>query len=137
MTKRKILLLVLWTIGILFPFGWLTGYSDTYRLVFDTVFAPQWVHIVMHTFLYLVLTYLLARLMLGARVSSLGPRHAVLLLALVLVVALLQEGFQLLYLGRWPGADEFMDIGVDLTGGVVGILLLWVQKGKATHQSVE
>ena len=30
------LILIGWVIGILFPFGWLTWYSDTYRQMFDT-----------------------------------------------------------------------------------------------------
>lgn len=120
---RKKFLLLGWIIGILFPFGWLTLYSDTYRRVFDTIFGPFWVHLVMHTLLYLVLAYLLAQLLVATRSPKVSLRRLVLVLSLVLVIALLQESFQLLYLGRWPGADEFLDLGVDLTGGLLGILL--------------
>jgi len=119
----KKFLLIGWTIGILFPFGWLTFYSDAYRRVFDTIFGPFWMHLLMHTLLYLVLAYFLTRFLGMASLRQGSLRRFVLVIVLVLVVALLQESFQLLYLGRWPGADEFLDLGVDLTGGLLGILL--------------
>lgn len=112
-----------WIIGILFPFGWLCGYSDTYRQVFDTIFGPLWAHIVMHILLYCVLGYLLARLLLRAPSQRMRSYHFGFLFLAVLVVALLQEGLQLLYQGRLSGADEWLDTGVDLTGGLLGIVL--------------
>jgi len=123
----KKLILLGWVIGILFPFGWLTWYSATYRQVFDTVFGPLWVHILMHILLYAVLAYLLAGLLLRARSPLLSRYHLGLSLLPILAIALGQESLQLFYQGRLPGADEWLDIGVDLAGGVLGILLLWIQ----------
>ncbi len=134
---RRKLLLIGWIVGILFPFGWLTWYSDTYRQVFDTVFGPLWVHILMHIMLYSVLAYLLAELLLRARFPLLRRYHLGLSLLLNLAVALGQEGFQLLYQGRLPGADEWLDIGVDLAGGVLGILLFWIQMRANSRRSVK
>jgi VanZ family protein len=120
---RKELLLLGWVIGILFPFGWLCVFSDTYRQVFDTLFGPLWAHIAMHILLYSVLAYLLARFLLRARFPQVSLYHLGSLLLVVLIIALLQEGLQLLYQGRLPGADEWLDTGVDLTGGLLGIVL--------------
>jgi len=134
---RRKLVLISWIIGILFPFGWLTWYSDAYRQVFDTLFGPLWVHILMHIVLCSVLAYLLAELLVRARSPWLRRYHLGLSLLLILAVALGQEGFQLLYQGRLPGADEWLDIGVDLAGGVLGILLFWTQARKAFRRSVK
>lgn len=128
------LLLLGWIIGILFPFGWLCVFSDTYRQVFDTIFGPLWVHIVMHILLYSVLAYLLACLLLRAHSQRMRPYHFGFLFLAVLVVALLQEGLQLLYQGRLPGADEWLDTGVDLTGGLLGIVLFWLRARKMSQR---
>jgi len=85
---RRKLVLISWIIGILFPFGWLTWYSDAYRQVFDIIFGPLWVHILMHIMLYAVLAYLLAGLLLRARSSLLSRYHLGLSLLLILAVAL-------------------------------------------------
>jgi len=131
------LLLIGWVMGILFPFGWLCGYSDTYRQIFDAVFGPLWAHIVMHILLYCVLGYLLARLLLRAPYQRMHSYHFGLLFLAVLVVALLQESLQLLYQGRLPDADEWLDISVDLTGGLLGILLFWIQTRASPQRYVE
>lgn len=95
--------------------------------MFDTIFGPLWVHILMHIMLYSVLACLLAGLLLTARFPSLSRYHIGLSFVLILAVALGQEGLQLLYQGRLPGADEFLDVGVDLAGELLGILLFWIQ----------
>lgn len=124
---RRKLLLIGWIIGILFPFGWLTSHSDTYRRVFDMIFSLLWVHILMHTLLYLVLAYLLTCFLLRGRSARMSLYHIGLLFLGIFVIALLQEGFQLLYQGRLPGADEWLDMGVDLVGGSLGLLMFCVR----------
>jgi len=131
--KAKLFLLG-WIIGILFPFGWLCGNCDTYRQVFDTVFGPLWVHILMHIMLYSVLAYLLASLLVGARSPLLSRHYLGLSLLLLLAVALAQEGFQLLYQGRLPGADEWLDTGVDLIGSLLGVFLFWLRARKGSQR---
>lgn len=133
--KRK-LVLIGWIIGILFPFGWLTRYSAIYRQAFDTVFGPLWVHILMHGLLYAVLAYLLAGLLLRVRFTEISRYHLSLSLVLILVIALGQEGFQLLYLGRLPGGDEWLDVGVDLTGGSLGLLAFYVRARRMSQQQI-
>ena len=125
---RKKLILIGWVVGILFPFGWLTRHSDSYRQVFDTIFGPLWVHILMHSLLYAVLAYLLAGLLLRGPSPVISRYHLGLLLVLILAIALGQESLQLLYQGRLPGADEWLDIGVDLAGGSLGLLVFYLRK---------
>ena len=132
---RRKLILIGWIIGILFPFGWLTRYSDIYRHVFDVAFGPLWVHILMHTLLYAVLAYLLAGLLLRIRFTGISRYHLSLSLVLILIIALGQEGFQLLYLGRLPGADEWLDVGVDLAGCSLGLLVFHVRSRMCQRQA--
>ncbi|MFZ5919070.1 MAG: VanZ family protein [Chloroflexota bacterium] len=133
---RSKLILLGWIIGILFPFGWLARYSDVYRRAFDTVFGPLWVHIVMHAMLYAVLVYLLAGLLLRAGSPTIRRHPLSLALVLVLVIALGQESFQLFYLGRLPGADEWLDIGVDLAGGLLGLVAFRLRGRRIARQPV-
>ncbi len=111
---RRLLFLVLWVTGIIFPMAWFTHLSATFQRVFVYLFEPVWTHVVMHAFLFAVLAWLLMRL--------LGPRPPV-VLSLVMLVALGQEGVQLLYTGQTPGADEAFDLMVDLLGGGLGVAL--------------
>lgn len=115
--SRKHLLLGVWLIGILFPMALFTRYSATYNRWFQTVFTPEWTHIVMHALLYGVLAVLLT--------TTLPPIYCRprWILALVLVVACLQEGIQLIYTASLPGSDEVFDIGVDMLGGLAGVLI--------------
>ncbi len=122
MTSQRAFLLF-WLLGILFPMAWFTRFSAAYRRLFELVFTPQWTHVVMHLFLFAVLAYLLSQ--------GLDPHLAVrrgwplwlIPWALVFGVALLQEGIQRLYTGQTPGSDEALDLGVDLAGGGLGLLV--------------
>lgn len=133
---KRNLILVGWIIGILFPFGWLSRYSGLYRQVFDALFGPPWVHILMHSLLYFVLAYLLVGLLSKARSPIISRYRFGLAFALILVIALGQESFQLLYQGRLPGADEWLDIGVDLAGGSMGLLAFYVWVRRVSRQQV-
>ena len=129
--KRK-LILIAWMIGILFPFGWLTRYSDVYRRAFDALFGPPWVHVLVHVAIYAVLAYLLAGLVLMRRPLGIRPRYLGLLLAVILAVAVGQEGFQLWFKGRLLGASEWFDVAVDLAGALLGLAVfaLLIRRGE-------
>ncbi len=116
-------LLWVWLAGMLFPMAWLTRFSGTYSRLFERVFNPLWVHVLMHALLFAVLAYLLARQMAGRVVAPRHWRTAMLVLGLVLVIAVAQEGIQLLYKARVVGADEVLDVGIDLAGVVFGMLV--------------
>lgn len=117
---RRLLFLAFWVAGIVFPMAWFTRFSGAFDRAFTVLFTPVWTHVVMHAFLFAVLAWWLTRI-----VPS--PPLAV-VLGLVMVVALLQEGAQRLYTGQTPGADEVFDLMVDFMGGVVGVAL-----GKRWH----
>jgi hypothetical protein len=113
--KRRLVFLAFWVMGILFPMAWFTRVSATFQRLFVYLFEPVWTHVVMHTLLFAVLAWLLTRL--------LAPRPPVVVLILVMLVALGQEGVQWLYTGQMPGADEAFDLTVDLLGGGLGVVV--------------
>jgi type IV secretory pathway VirB2 component (pilin) len=123
--KKRILALglCLWGVGIVFPFAWAMGLNLGTDAWFNTWFAPWWMHVLMHAALYTVLA-------LGLSLWLGKGRWAVVLLAVV-GVGLLQEGVQVLAVGRLPGAGELIDLGNDLVGGVVGLLAAQALRGGA------
>ena len=130
---KRHLFLIFWTLGILFPMGWFVRTSPVGYRLFNTLFSPAWTHIVMHSLLFAVLAALLMQSLHG----RLAARRAVpVVLALVLGVALLQEGIQLFSEQRVLHGDNFFDIGVDMLGGGLGLLLaLGLRKMVATRAS--
>ena len=117
---KRNLILVFWIFGILFPTGWFIRVSPVGYRLFNDVFSPQWMHIFMHSLLFAVLGALLTHSLYGRRSGRYGVG---VVLALVFGVALLQEGIQLFSERRIIHGDNFFDIGVDMLGGVVGVLL--------------
>jgi hypothetical protein len=51
-TNSRLALFLLWLAGILLPMAWFGRFSSSYRQAFNLIFSPQWMHIVMHAFLY-------------------------------------------------------------------------------------
>lgn len=126
--RRSVLwtLILLWLIGILFPMAFLGSRWPALGAVFESVFAPNWMHLLMHGFLYAVLGLLLA---LGLR--PVCARHFFMLAGLVLLVACLHEALQLWTAGMWPGwSPELYDLLVDLAGAAlgVGIWKIWQRR---------
>ena len=117
---KRHLFLTFWTLGILFPMGWFVRTSPVGYRLFNTLFSPAWMHIVMHSLLFAVLAALLMQSLYG----RLAARRGVgVVLALVLGAALLQEGIQLFSEQRVLNYGNFFDIGVDMLGGGLGLLL--------------
>jgi len=113
---KRNLFLVFWTIGILMPVAWLVRPSPVAYRIFNTLFSPVWMHILMHSLLFAVLGALLMQ-----RLSGTLARRVGLTLALVLVAAILQEGFQLLSRQSVLHPDNLFDIAVDMLGGLLGL----------------
>jgi len=120
---------LIWILGILFPMAFLGRIWPAFGRLFNFLFAPDWVHVLMHALLYTVLAYLLAG---WIRPTSL--QNGLKLLGLILLVGLLHESLQLFSAGNWPGwGPELFDIAVDLTGGLLGLLLdLVIARSKRT-----
>jgi uncharacterized membrane protein YesL len=121
--------LLFWTLGILFPMSWLGRFSSTYRRLFDAIFGPGWMHVLMHLALFAGL----GALLVIASKAGLTRRAALAAVGLILVVAVLQEGFQALSQGTLSQGVSFeqaeilkraaFDVVVDLAGGLVGLSL--------------
>lgn len=116
---KRNLFLILWTLGILTPVAWLVRPSPAVYRLFNTLFSPSWMHIFMHSLLFAVLGVLLMQ-----RLSGTLARRVGLTLALVFCAAILQEGFQLLSRQAVLHPDNLFDIGVDMLGGLLGILVV-------------
>ena len=128
---RRYWLLGLWLAGILFPLGRLGNYSAQFRRAFDTAFGAETMHVVMHFILYMGLVLIV----FWVSHAQLTLRFLIVAPALVLLVGLAQELFQ-----AWSN-DHFLlgplayDLGVDLTGGFMGLALVaaWEKLKKRKH----
>ncbi len=115
---KRNLFLILWILGILMPMAWFVRPSPMAYRLFNTLFSPAWMHIVMHTLLFAVLGALLVQRLSGTLARRIGFT-----LALVLGAAILQEGFQLLSRQSVLHPDNLFDIGVDMLGGLLGAMV--------------
>lgn len=127
---KRYLFLVFWTIGILMPVAWLLRPSPVAYRIFNTLFSPAWMHILMHSLLFAVLGALLMQSLSGTLARRVG-----LTLALVLVAAILQEGFQLLSRQSVLHLDNLFDISVDMLGGLLGVLAVMTVRKRATERT--
>jgi VanZ family protein len=114
---RFVLWLILWIAGILFPMEFLARVWPAFGGICNTIFAPDWMHIIMHRLLYGALVFLLAQ-----AIPPVSSKAMLALVGLDLLVGFLQEGLQLLSAGMWPGwPPEILDLSVDLIGASMGI----------------
>lgn len=104
---------MLWVAGLIFPLAGLGRISPRFQQAFNSVFEPNWVHVVMHTMLFagFILFLLVA---FGLRP---GWRTAGLALLAILLAAGFQEGLQALSQGVFSLDGSLYDLGVDLIGG--------------------
>lgn len=115
--------LILWLFGILFPMAYLGTRWPTFGHLFNAIFAADWTHFVMHSFLYAILGILLIGWVKPTSVQS-----VLLILGLGLLIGCCHEGLQILTAGYWPGwYAETVDLSTDLVGTVIGLIitLIW------------
>ena len=127
---KRNLFLVFWIVGILMPMAWLVRPSPVAYRIFNTLFSPAWMHILMHSLLFAVLGALLMQ-----RLSGTPARRVGLTLILVLAAAILQESFQLLSRQSVLHPDNLFDIGVDMLGGLLGVLAVLAVRKRATERT--
>ncbi len=120
-TTWKILLLAGWLAGILLPLYSMRRFSSSYRTAFDFVFHTHASHVITHTFLYAALACIVASL-IPAALRKARPRFFI-VIAIIAVVAALQESIQMLSESVSLGSDEIFDFFVDLNGGTLGAML--------------
>jgi hypothetical protein len=110
-------LILLWLIGILFPMAFLGSLWPAFGKVFNAVFAPGWMHLLMHALLYAVLGFLLA-----IWIRPISAKHFLSLAGVIFLVGCLHETLQLLTAGTWPGLlPELYDLLVDVSGAALGM----------------
>ena len=127
---KRYMFLIFWTIGILMPMAWLLRPSPVAYRIFNTLFSPAWMHILMHSLLFAVLGALLMQSLSGPPARRIG-----LTLSLVLAAAILQEGFQLLSRQSVLHPDNLFDITVDMLGGLLGVLAVLTVRKRATERT--
>jgi len=109
---------ILWMLGILFPMALAGRLWPAWGRFFEAVFAPAWMHIVMHALLYAGLGLLLTRW-----VQPDSPCRVTALLGIILLTGCAQEAIQIVGAGAWPGwKAELLDLCVDLAGACPGLL---------------
>jgi hypothetical protein len=117
---RSRLVLGLWILALLFPAVALRKVSSAYRLAFDRVFDPEWVHVVMHLLLYAGLGILLVA---AFRLGS-SWRTWLALAAVALLIGSAQEILQWLSLGETRSLGWMVQLsGFDLVVDALGISL--------------
>lgn len=124
--NQLIALLALLAIA-LFPFGWLTELSSAADLIGDTLFPNEAAHAVGHALIFGAI---------GAALLIAFPplrRRPWLYLGLILIVAVGQEGIQLIYKERGVVVNDLTDIGTDLVAAAL-VWALWYSKGQHDAQ---
>lgn len=112
-----ILILIIWSIGILFPFYFMRKFSHLYKTGFDWAFKSGVTHVLMHVFLYAVLAFLISLVFSNKR-KTIPPIMVVLV---ALGISILQESIQLVSIKSPAGWDDVFDTLVDMIGAVIGI----------------
>jgi VanZ family protein len=130
MKKRiGIMLLILLSIGMLFPFYLMRRFSPAYRTSFDWLFHTDISHIIARFIFYGVLTWL-ASSVLSKKKSLISPFIVILY---AFVIAILQESVQLLT-GQGPvDWGDGLDVLIDMSGAAIGLFVfLLMRRGKTT-----
>lgn len=102
----------------LFPYGWLTTLSPQVYNFMEWLFATEFAHGVGHAAIFLTVGWALLTVFPALQ------RRPGLYAALILVVGLLQEGFQLLYKQRNPAFDDVRDLLVDGVAAALAFVIV-------------
>lgn len=114
--------------------AWLGNFSDEYRQAFNLIFAPEWVHWLMHAALYAGLAILVVT------VFNLPLNHKTVLLIFgtVLLVGLIQESLQLFSNVQVVSWNSVFDLGVDLSGAGIGLGIIGgIRKASVARKAPE
>ncbi len=121
--KKKIVVIIL-LLGILFPFAALTRFSDSYAAAFNFAFNTLLAHILMHAALFAALSWIVMSFFSKRSIGQV----ILICLGSVLLVALTQEGIQMLSTHTSDFGAAIFDLGVDLIGGSIPLLVYTVKR---------
>lgn len=114
---RSRLWILFWILGILFPMAFLGRLWPPFGRVFNALFAAEWTHLVMHTFLYAVLVFLLAQW-----IRPVSAKAIFMILGLAVVIGCFQEGLQWLTIkSEISWSASAFDLMVDFGGALIGL----------------
>ena len=123
MNKNKIrVFLVILLVGILFPFATMSKFSSAYATAFNFVFNSLVSHILMHAALFAALSWVVLSF-----VSQRSSRTILFsCLGGVLLVALLQEGIQMISTHTSDLGAAAFDLGIDLMAAAIPpVFFIW------------
>jgi VanZ family protein len=121
-----------WIFGILFPMASLGRLWPPFGRVFNALFAAEWTHRVMHTFLYAVLVFLLAQW-----IRPVSAKAIFMILGLAVVIGCCQEGLQWFTIKSEIGwSASAFDLMVDFGGALLGLVLAPVGHSRVPGRSV-
>ncbi len=118
---RRYIFLALWCLAIIVPTAVFSRISPVFRRMFNSIFSPPWVHVLMHLALFAVLVLILVR----ALSLPIAWRTILIVSGGILGIGLLQEGFQALEQGYLLPAGALIDLAVDFCGGLIGLAIIY------------
>lgn len=130
--RWHVLFLIVWSIGILFPFYFMRRFLTLYRTGFDRALRTDLSHIIMHIILYAVLAWLISSVF-SNRDKLVAPIKVMLI---ALAISMLQEAIQLISIQYSIGWDDVVDIFVDLSGVAIGVIVFRFRWRKNTLDKI-
>ncbi|MAT43461.1 MAG: hypothetical protein CL609_14085 [Anaerolineaceae bacterium] len=120
--KTKIFLFA-WILILILPMVWVVRINPRLDLWFNTFFAPEWMHIVAHILLFIVVGFLVPWVLFDQSPIKTTLKNTV---WVVLGIGLIQEVFQLVVKQRGFGRNEVFDLLIDLIASLTGFFLYWI-----------
>ena len=117
----RCILLTGWVLGILLPLASFRRFSPSFRAAFDRIFCTEASHVLMHTFLYGILVFLIASVLLRPTLSL--KLVAIAAFLVMGVIAFSQEAIQMLCEHSNFGSHELFDWLVDANAGLLGAMI--------------
>jgi len=126
---KKIVLLLILLVGILFPVASLARGTGRFGTVFNTLYKSETAHILTHIALFGALA------LVAFSLFSKRPLHQAVLftMGIILLVGVAQETIQMYSINRFDLAASFFDLCVDLAGGSMLLLINLIVK-KRTNE---
>jgi hypothetical protein len=123
--RWRVLLLIIWSVGILFSYYFMRRFSLIYKTGFDWAFEFNMTHVIMHISLYAVLALLILSVFSNKK-KIISP---VVVILIASGISILQGSIQLMTIKSPVGLDDVLDTLVDMSGAVIGIIAFsWKRK---------
>ena len=119
--KKKLKYFILgWALLIVLPAAWIVRINPNLDRWFNTFFAPEYMHIILHILLFLVLGFVFPWVIFENQKTS---KALLFTLLLVFILACFQEFFQLVVNQKPINHNEFFHLFFDLSASGAGFWL--------------